>query len=1254
MEKFPFEKKSLVLALLLLPFMTSTHARFSGTRAFLSGTTQTVHLSALDACRVEVPASDPVWGAGVQILGVTRDLPGQPEQLNEGYWCNVRLKDGSPSQTWGGVSIIYVCPTNSSVVSTRLDGQYLVGGVACECNSFYEERYGQCVDATQSANVVSADKNAGGGQGCSLEGNPVNPATGGKFDAETDYLSAAGPLPLEFSRTYNSSAVVIPATNNFSTGLVNKARRSVLGNGWRHSYERSLDFDNSNVAESAFGVGSIVQVLRPQGGTVSFTKTATGYSAESDVGHRFSSVGTGQSTVFSFFDVDSNTTEKFDSEGRLTEISALGGWKQTFEYSTAVTPLSQAPSVGFLVAVKDLSGRKLDFFYDLEGRLIKVLDPAAVAIQYAFDDSGNLKKVTYQDLSSREYLYGEAANLDAMVNDVGDLVSPNLPNALTGIIDENAQRFATYRYRADGKAISSEHAGSTEKYQFAYNNDGTVSVTNPLGGVRLHRYSTQQGNRLPVGVDKSCAVGGPNAIDFADAQYDASANPLVKKNFLGYQTKFTYNSRNLETSRTEALSSTGATLSSSRTISTDWHAQWTKPLRVAEPLKLTTYSYDAQGNLLKLTEQATSDASGSQGFLAVAAGSARVWSRGYNALGQVLSEDGPRSDAVDTAAYTYYSVTDVDVGKRGNLATYQNALGHVTQISAYNAHGKPLTIIDPNGVVTSLSYDSRQRLTKQVKGGETTLFAYAPTGLLSKATFPDGSYVTYGYDTAHRLIGITDNLGNKQAYTLDAAGNRTKEEVRDAAGTLLFQSGRLFDAYARLTKDLGAQGQLRAQYGYDLQGNLTSLTTPLVAGSKVVANAYDPLNRLINTTEPGSGTTQFGYDGQSNLVRTIDPRLLATNYVVDGLGNRTQVASPDTGNTLSTYDPMGNEISRKDAKGQISNYQYDALSRLVKTSYPDGSTKVYTWDQGTYGKGRLTKLEQRDPAGVLLLAQAADYDALGRVVTETRTVAGVSYVTQYRYANGKLVGMTYPSGKKIDYTLNALGQIATVKLTNGSDVTTLASSISYYPFGGIKGLTNGAGQALTWGMDQEKRPSSYVLAGKTWQLSYDTASNMALQMNTGDATQIANYVYDASNRLTQSSLPSVTYGFAYDLSGNRTTQATGGASRVYTTSTTSNRLQSVAGTTTRNFTYDLNGSVSSDGVASYAYDYRGRMKTVTVGGAATNYQLDANGVRVRKTGAEDVVYHYDIAGRLIAESNATGAMQKEYVWLDQQPVAVIQ
>jgi len=70
---------------------------------------------------------------------------------------------------------------------------------------------------------------------------------------------------------------------------------------------------------------------------------------------------------------------------------------------------------------------------------------------------------------------------------------------------------------------------------------------------------------------------------------------------------------------------------------------------------------------------------------------------------------------------------------------------------------------------------------------------------------------------------------------------------------------------------------------------------------------------------------------------------------------------------------------------------------------------------------------------------------------------------------------------------------------------------------------------------------------------------------------------------------------------------------------------------------------------------RGRMVQANSSIGATNYQVNALGQRVRKTNSlGDTVFHYDTGGRLIAETSPTGALKREYIYLGDIPVGVVQ
>src|SRR5262249_33948550 len=137
--------------------------------------------------------------------------------------------------------------------------------------------------------------------------------------------------------------------------------------------------------------------------------------------------------------------------------------------------------------------------------------------------------------------------------------------------------------------------------------------------------------------------------------------------------------------------------------------------------------------------------------------------------------------------------------------------------------------------------------------------------------------------------------------------------------------------------------------------------------------------------------------------------------------------------------------------------------RLLSRQYPaaPGENIAYTWDAttgGNKGIGRLTRID--DASGSVEWT----YDALGRVTQETKTTAGMAYTVAYAYdADGNSTQLTYPSGRTVSYTRDALGRISTVatRADGTSPVVTLASNVGYQPFGPLGSLAYGNGLTLT-------------------------------------------------------------------------------------------------------------------------------------------------------------------------------------------------
>ncbi len=963
------------------------------------------------------------------------------------------------------------------------------------------------------------------------DGNPINAAVGNKYQPETDFVAAAH-TELELRRFYNSQDTTA----------------SAFGANWHSTWHRGLTPSTDTAGNR------LITLTQADGRQLLFTEANGAWVADPDVTEVLGAVldaSNGQ-TGWTLVNAD-DSTEAYALDGRLLSVTTRAGLVTTLGYDAN----------NRLTTVTGPFGHVLSFALDANNRVSQATTPAGEIFGYGYDGSGNLTSVTYPDARVRQYLYENTS----------------FPHSLTGVIDENGQRFATWDYDANGWAISSQHAGGAELTTISYQPDGSASVTDALGNVHGYAFTTQYSLTKPTAVTGTpVQTAGGKAFT-----YDTNGFLASRTDFNGNLTTYTHDTRGLETSRTEA---SGTSLA--RTIDTQWHASLRLPTQITEPNRVTNFGYDAKGNLTQRT--------------ITGGGVTRTWLYTYNANGQVTRIDGPRTDVSD--------ITQLSYDARGNLATITNALGHVTRITAYDANGRPLTIQDPNGLITQLGYDPRGRLRSRTVGGETSAYNYDAAGQLQRITKPDASFTAFIYDQAHRLTQVSDNLSNKIVYTLDAAGNRVKEEVYDPANALVRTLTQTFDALGRPNTATGAQGQT-STLGYDDNGNLTAAADPL---GQATTRGYDALNRLIASTDPTSHTTQYQFDANDNLTRVTDPRGLATSYQFDGLGNPTATLSPDTTTTQNGFDSAGNPIRKTDANGNAVTYGYDALNRVTQISYPNSSPIVFTYDQGTNGIGRLTQMT--DATG----STQWGYDAQGRVTSKTQRIGALSLTVRSVYdTSGRLTSVVYPSGKTLSLQY-AQGQLT----QTGANGATLLSNIQYRPFGAARSWTWGNGTAYSRGFDSDGRLIQYDLGGHTRQLSYDAAG------------RIQGYTDSPP-------LPGV---------------GPLGLNETYNYAQTSNRILSLSGAYAKTYTYDQTGNIVNDGVNQFSYDGRNRLAQVTTPQGVEHYAINGLGQRVAKGDLSGnltapVYFVYDEAGHLLGEYDSSGAAVTETVWLGDTPVAVL-
>ena len=1094
---------------------------------------------------------------------------------------------------------------------------------------------------------------------CDPVGHPISPETGNVYSVETD-VSFLGASPIEFKRYYNSGdqsgADQVP--------------------GWRHSYDRnvvtvyqkpqvsysgptltaspqyasaseactsgfttvqqsmnswltaSASYSNGVCVISSSGGQEVAtlpinisvvpppsatpveyDVIRDSGQILRYTlQNGSTPVTPPGISIRLAVTPTG----FTVTDDDDNV-ETYNTAGQLQSITSRAGIVQTISYSN-----------GRWSGVSDSFGNSISVTRNIEGGITTLNATGAGSVRYAYDARMRLTTVTNLDSTTRNYTYADS----------------RFTNALTAEVDENGTQFSSWGYDSQERGTSTQEAGGAGAATLIYNSDGSVTVTDALGAVRTLSY-TRVGD-----INHATSISGSPCFtcqDSAGTTFDSYGWVSSRTDYNGNLTCYTNDPvRGLERVRVEGFAP-GSTCPSDlasyvpasgtlqRKITTTWSSQWREPSLITEANRTTAFTFDASGNIL--TKNVTD--------LTVSPTVSRAWTYTYNSFGQLLTSQSPRTDLSSTITYAYYGCTNGI--QCGQVQTMTDELGHVTTFNTYNAYGQPLTITDPNAVVTTLTYDARERLASRSVAGETTSFSYYPTGLVKKVTLPDGSFIQYTYDAAHRLTGMTDGLGNQVVYTLDALGNRTGTRTYDPSNALSFTRTQVFNTLSELYQQVGSAGTsaVTTTFGYDSNGNQASINAPL---SRSTANQYDALNRLIQITDPGTGVTQFHYDSDDNLISVVDPRSLGTTYAYNGFDDLIQQVSPDTGVTTNTVDSAGNLATSTDARHKTATYSYDARNRVTQIAYGD-QTLTFGYDSGAFGVGRLTSAADANHA----LSWA--YDSLGRVISKTQTVgSGASAVAKsvsYTYTNSDLTSLVTPSGQTVTYGYTN-GQVTSLAI-NGNP---LLSQVLYQPFGPVSGWTwaNNTTEARVYNQDGNL---TNLESAEGFTYSYDNAFRITGITDTDNGALSQSYGYDALDRLTSASGTGLNETWMYDANGNRVTQG-GSSSSTYTVSAASNQISAISGALSRSYAYTASGQTSSYGGLTFTYMNSGRLSSVTNGAATTGYLFNVLGQRIEKSGTSVTQFVYDESGHLLGEYDGTGNLIEETVWMGDVPVAVVQ
>jgi len=608
--------------------------------------------------------------------------------------------------------------------------------------------------------------------------------------------------------------------------------------------------------------------------------------------------------------------------------------------------------------------------------------------------------------------------------------------------------------------------------------------------------------------------------------------------------------------------------------------------------------------------------------------------RRTDALGRVTEYHSNGLWAVDRTLYPDGSVTQTHFDPTGSISGQTDELGRTTHF-VNDAWGNLTTVIDAAGNITRTRYNSLN-LPGQITdaAGQTWQYTYDEAGHLLTETDPLGNITAYtyenglpatrtdalgnvmktAYNSSGQLVAVTDCSGHTTNYAYDNLGQPVSRT--DALGC---ESRQQWSPAGQLTA-MAPAGLGAWKMQYDEAGRPVARTDPLNQRTQVQWNAYD---QRMQATDAAGSAQQYHYDVLGRLARITNAKGESATFGYDSRDRLVVQTGFDGRRQTWKYNAAGEITERTDhgADGQIiTQIVNDALGHLVARSSSDGSQASYCYD----ARGLLTQAQASAP-GNAPVQVTYEYDAAGRRTAEVQ----VHHGKVWRFAHeldavGNRNSLRVPDAGTITWQRYGSGHVHGI-LLNGNALVNFERDKLHREILRVQGTvthTLGYTAAGTLARHHWQEARAQAKLWRTWE--YDWV---------GEVTQIQDavrgekrYSYDTLSRLTDAG----DEHFTYDATCNLVEAGHEG----WYGRATGNRLEVL---------------VLGKHRVQYGYDGHGNRVTRTVGEQTMRHQYDAMHQleAITLPDGTKAEYEYDALGRRVAKHVAHSNRRMEttlYVW----------
>lgn len=684
---------------------------------------------------------------------------------------------------------------------------------------------------------------------------------------------------------------------------------------------------------------------------------------------------------------------------------------------TAKYDISKEGKLVALVLSNELL-KKVEIFEN--GKLEKRKDQYGNIYEIRYNERFDPIKVTDPEGNIASIEYNQFWKISKITDPMGHITTfeYDTKGQITAVTHPDGERL-TFEYDGSGNIITATvtHGAKTAVYRYEYDSRGNITkVTDPMGNITVYGYDSYghvntitdaSGNIYNVTADtkgRPITIEDPLGNRWA-LTYDSKDNITTVTDAKGNTYRYTYDQRSKVTSVTDPMQNkTEYLYDVSGNLTTIKEAPGTLDERI------TTVAYDERNRLTSITDPMGNmtqySYAGSPGCLSCEAGggSATIPSRITDPLGNITMLSFDRAGKVTGVIDRNNNVTAATYDKSGKLTkiTYPD---NTSDNYTYDSRGRLLTA---SNAATSLTFTyndlGKVGTYTDSRLNKTITYGYDNNGNRTKMTDPEGGITTYTYD-ANRLKSITNPSGKTFTFSYDELGRRKGVGYPNgvAASYQYDEAGRLTE----LAYKVGASVIAGNAYSYSANSNVMTKTDL----SGTTTYQYDATSQLTQATHPAF-TEAFTYDDSGNRITEIRDGSMV-NYTHTA-GNRIETRN----GVVYTHDGNGNIISKAGITG-TTTYEYDYANRLKKVTMPDGTVSEYKYD------ALWRRIEKTvSTGGSTSTATRYLYDGLNTLSEYDGNNALKSKYTHNRAIDDPLA--MERSGQSYYYHKDALGSITTI------------------------------------------------------------------------------------------------------------------------------------------------------------------------------------------------------------------------------------